>query len=63
MKSLDTFFAMGSIGVVVTALLHMLIASITGNGSLLTWAPIYVVWIVFMGLGFIRMMREPRPDA
>lgn len=63
MKAMHTFFVLGSVGFVVTALLHMLIASLTGSASIVVWIPIYANWAVFICLGLLQMKRQATRDA
>ena len=63
MRGLPAFFVLGSVGLVITAVLHILIASLTGSAGVAIWAPIYTVCIVFLGLGFSQIMRRAGRDV
>ncbi|WP_376695512.1 hypothetical protein [Wenzhouxiangella sp. EGI_FJ10305] len=61
MKNIPALFILGSVGVVVTALIHILVASLTENASLALWLPLYVVWMVFMAIGLAQIRRAAYP--
>ena len=53
MKKFHALYFVGSLGFVVTALMHIAIATALGHGSLATWVPLYTVWaaLIFVGVG------------
>ena len=61
MKNIPALFILGSVGVVVTALIHILVASLTANASLALWLPLYVVWMVFMAIGLAQIRKATYP--
>jgi len=58
MKKINAFFIIGSVGMIVNALLHMLLAAILPQASLhLTFFVLYPVFLSFMALGFGQMLK------
>ena len=60
MKKIHSFYILGSVGFACTGLLHMVVVLITGNASLGTWMPMYIVWLAFMSIGLAITLREKR---
>ncbi len=57
MKSVTPFYILGSTGIAVTGLLHIVVACLTQSGNLSIWAPLYVTWLIFMSLGTVQMVN------
>lgn len=61
MKNLNPLFIIGSLGMVITALLHMLLAFAVANSSVhKSFFIIYPVFAAFLTVGIIQIILEHR---
>ncbi len=59
MKNRKTFFIIGSIGIVITAIMQMLMAYLLSTSSMTIWLPLYISFAIFMVMGLPRkLVRE-----
>lgn len=58
MKNLNPFFVIGSVGMIMTAVLHMVFALILAMPAVHnTFWVLYPTFIAFMAIGFGQMMK------
>ena len=57
MKSKNTFFALGVVGITITALLNLFLATVL-NLDVSNWWVYYIVWIVFLTIGLAHKAEE-----
>lgn len=60
MKNFSPFFVIGSLGMVVVALLHMLIAFLTVKPSHAAFFALYPVFLSFMIIGFGQVLKASK---
>lgn len=54
MKNRKTFFIIGSVGIVITAIMQMFMAFLLSTSSMTVWLPMYVLFGTFMIMGLPR---------
>lgn len=57
LKSKNTFFALGVVGITITVLLNLFLATVL-NLDVSNWWVYYIVWIVFLTIGLARKAEE-----
>lgn len=59
MKKINSWFTIGTVGIVVTAVLHILMTLlISGNALQVTFLILYPVFIIFLAIGFRKILKE-----
>ena len=62
MKNLNAFFVIGTVGMIVTAILHMMLTVVISDASLQSaFFVIYPTFITFLVIGTRQMVREQKP--
>lgn len=59
MKKINSWFTIGTVGIVITAVLHILMTLlISGNALQVTFLILYPVFITFLAIGFRKILKE-----
>lgn len=59
MKKINSWFTIGTIGIIITAILHILMTLlIRGNVLQITFLVVYPVFITFLVIGFRKILKE-----
>lgn len=58
MKKFHPFFAIGTIGMIILALLHIGLALLIGSSVHATFYVLYPVFVSFLGLGFALTLKQ-----
>lgn len=57
MKKLNSNYVMGTVGMIVTAFLHIVMALILKqDGSSIVFFSLYLMWMVFLTIGTVEML-------
>lgn len=61
MNNLNAFYKIGTIGMILTAGLHVLLAVVLNTSTVHTsFAIVYPSWIAFLAMGSAQMAREKK---
>ncbi|RYG40784.1 MAG: hypothetical protein EOO01_26585 [Chitinophagaceae bacterium] len=61
MNNLNPFYKIGTIGMIITACLHIVLAVVLNTSSVHTsFAIVYPSWIAFLAMGTAQMAKEKK---
>jgi FtsH-binding integral membrane protein len=61
MKKINPYFTIGTVGIIVTALLHIFLTIyIPGTALQITFIILYAVFIAFLAIGFWKILKEQK---
>jgi len=61
MKTLNPFFVIGTVGMIVTAILHILMAFLVGTPAVhRTFMVLYPVFAAFLTIGGMQLLQEKK---